>query len=121
MEKQRWEESEKRKNQKREDPGLRKVKKSRNTVLSAEPSGEMRDEQSHAIVARSTFPSQNAKNMSCSDHFWTFGTRQLQLQQRVLKLSPGNSAEILGNSSEISGDSADIFSDFIVRLYPSMT
>ena len=26
----------------------------------------------HAIVARSTFRSRNAKNTTCSDHFWTF-------------------------------------------------
>ena len=26
----------------------------------------------HAVVARSTFPSQNAKNTTCSDHLWTF-------------------------------------------------
>jgi TolB-like protein len=35
----------------------------------AEPSGRMRDEKLHAVVARSTFPSQNAQNTSCSDHF----------------------------------------------------
>ena len=29
----------------------------------------MRDEKLHAAVARSTFPSQNAQNTSCSDHF----------------------------------------------------
>ena len=29
-------------------------------------------ENLHAAVARSTFPSQNAKNMACSGHFWTF-------------------------------------------------
>ena len=27
-------------------------------------------EKAHAIVARSTFPSQNAQNTTCSDHFW---------------------------------------------------
>ena len=64
-----------------------KVGKSRNTVFpmvcgsggsksrlakaaGAEPAGQMRDEQLHAVVARSTFPSQNAQNTSASDHFW---------------------------------------------------
>ena len=39
-------------------------------AAGAEPSGQMRDEKLHAAVARSTFPSQNAQNTSCSDHFW---------------------------------------------------
>ena len=30
-------------------------------------------EKVHAIVARSTFPSQNVQNPPCSDHFWRFG------------------------------------------------
>ena len=64
-----------------------KVGKSRNTVFfqwfvapesksrlakaaGAEPAGQMRDEKLHAVVARSTFPSQNVQNTPCSDHFW---------------------------------------------------
>ena len=53
-----------------------KVGKSRNTVFfqwfvapEAEPAGQMRDEKLHAVVARSTFRSQNAQNTPCSDHF----------------------------------------------------
>ena len=34
-----------------------------------EPSGQMRDEKVHAVVARSTFASENAKNTPRSDHF----------------------------------------------------
>ena len=30
----------------------------------------MRDEKLHAVVAGSTFPSQNVQNTPCSDHFW---------------------------------------------------
>ena len=30
-------------------------------------------EKVHAVVARSTFPSQNAQNTICSPHFWRFG------------------------------------------------
>ena len=93
-EKQRWEESEKRreeerrsekrKSQKTEDAGARKGKakhcvfpmicgsrgsKSRLAkAAGAEPCGQMRDEKLHAVVARSTFPSQNVKNTTCSDH-----------------------------------------------------
>ena len=32
-------------------------------------------ERVHAVVARSTFPSQNVKNTRGSDHFWRFGCR----------------------------------------------
>ena len=42
----------------------------------AEPSGQMRDEKLHAVVARSTFRSQNVQNISCSDHFWKLGCRK---------------------------------------------
>ena len=62
-----------------------KVGKSRNTVFpmicgfggsksrlakaaGAEPSGQMRDEKLHAVVARSLFPSQNVQNTPCSDY-----------------------------------------------------
>ena len=30
----------------------------------------------HAVVARSTFPSQNVQNTACSRHFWRFGCRK---------------------------------------------
>ena len=33
-------------------------------------------EKVHAVVARSTFPSQNAQNTPCSDHFWRFRCRK---------------------------------------------
>ena len=39
-------------------------------AAAAEPSGQMRDEKLQAIVARSTFPSQNVQNTTCSEHFW---------------------------------------------------
>ena len=35
----------------------------------AEPSGQMRNEELHAVVARSTFPSQNAQSTSASEQF----------------------------------------------------
>ena len=70
-----------------------KVGKSRNTVFfqwfvapegrkrlakaaGAEPAGQMRDEKLHAVVARSTFPSQNVQNTSASDHFWKLRCRK---------------------------------------------
>ena len=33
-------------------------------------------EKVHALVARSTFPSQNVQNTLCWDHFWRFGCRK---------------------------------------------
>ena len=71
-----------------------KVGKSRNTVFflmicgsggsksrlakaaGAEPAGHRSDEKLHAVVARSTFPSQNAQNTSASDHFWKLRCRK---------------------------------------------
>ena len=100
MEKHRWEESEKRrederrskkrKPQKKEDPGGNVAKhcvfrmicgsgglKSRLAkAAGAEPPGQIRDEKLHAVVARSTFPSQNVQNTPCSDHFWKLRCRK---------------------------------------------
>ena len=39
-------------------------------AAGAELAGQMRDEKLHAVVARSTFPSQNVHNTPWSDHFW---------------------------------------------------
>ena len=39
-------------------------------AAGAEPAGQMRDEKLHAVVARSTFPSENIQNTSASDRFW---------------------------------------------------
>ena len=45
-------------------------------AAGVEPSGQMRDENLHAVVARSTFPSQNVQNTTCSDHFWKLRCRK---------------------------------------------
>ena len=81
--------SEKRKSEKKEDAGARKGRKvAKHCVFpmvcgsggsksrlakaaGAEPSGQMRDEKVHAVVARSTFASEKAKSTS----LWsTFGS-----------------------------------------------
>ena len=41
-----------------------------------EPAGQMRDEKLHAVVARSTFRSQNVQNTPLSDHFWQLRCRK---------------------------------------------
>ena len=86
--------SEKRKSQKKEDAGARRGRKvaihcvfqmvggsggskSRLAkVAGAEPSGQMRDKKLHAVVARSTFRSQNVQNTPASDHFWELRCRK---------------------------------------------
>ena len=45
-------------------------------AAGAETSGEMRTEKLHAVVARSTFWSQNVQNTSVSDHFWKLRCRK---------------------------------------------
>ena len=45
-------------------------------AAGAEPAGQMRNERVHAVVARSTFPSQNVKNAPASDHFWKLRCRK---------------------------------------------
>ena len=96
IEKRRAEErrSEKRKSQKKEDAGAPKGRKvAKHTVFpmicgsrgsksrlakaaGAEPAGQMRDEKLHAVVARSTFPSQNVQNTSAPDCFWKLRCRK---------------------------------------------
>ena len=86
--------SEKRNSQKKEDPGARKGRKvAKHCVFpmicgsggsksrlakaaGAEPVGQMRDEKIHAVVARSTFRSQNVQNTPTPDHFWKLRCRK---------------------------------------------
>ena len=86
--------SEKRKSQKKEDADARKGRKvAKHCVFpmicgtggsksrlakaaGAEPSGQMRVEKLHAVVARSTFRSQHVQNTPCSDHFWKLRCRK---------------------------------------------
>ena len=92
--KSRGEKSQKRKDQKKEDADARKGRKvaihcvfpmvcgsggSKSRLAKAagaEPAGQMRDEKLHAVVARSTFPSQNVQNTPFSDHFWKLRCRK---------------------------------------------
>ena len=104
MEKQRWEESErrsqevrrseKRKSEKQEEAGAQKgrevaihcvfrmiwgsggSKSNLAKAAGAEPAGQMKDEKLHAVVARSTFRSQNVQSTPCSDHFWKLRWRK---------------------------------------------
>ena len=84
----------KRKPQKKEDPGARKGRKvAKHCVFpmicgsggsksrlakaaGAEPAGQMRDEQLHAVVARSTFPSQNVQSTPALEHIYKLRCRK---------------------------------------------
>ena len=104
MEKQRWEESAKireeerrsvkRKGQRNEDAAARKGRKvaihcvypmicgsGRSKIrlakaAGAEPSGQMRDEKLDAAVARSTLGSEKGKSTSRPEHFWQLRCRE---------------------------------------------
>ena len=87
-------EEQKRKSKKKEDADARKGRKvAKHCVFpmiwgsggsksrlakaaGAEPAGQMRDEKLHAVVARSTFPSQNVQTTPFSDHFWKLRCRK---------------------------------------------
>ena len=45
-------------------------------AAGAEPAGQMRDEKLHAVVAQSTFASQNVQNTPGADHFWQLRCRK---------------------------------------------
>ena len=86
--------SEKRKSKKKEDAGARKGRKVAKQCVfpmicgsggsksrlakaaGAEPAGQMRDEKLHAVVARSTFASQNVQNTLAPYHFWKLRCRK---------------------------------------------
>ena len=85
---------EKRKSQKKEDADARKGRKvAKHCVFpmicdsggsksrlakaaGAEPACQMRDKKLHAVVAQSTFSSQNVQNTPLSDHFWKVRCRK---------------------------------------------
>ena len=93
VEKQRWEESEEKRSE-LEDADARKGRKvaihcvfpmicgsggSKSRLAKAagaDPAGQMGDGKVHAVVARSTFPSQNVQNTPFSDHFWKLRCRK---------------------------------------------
>ena len=45
-------------------------------ATGVQPAGQRSDEKLHAVVARSTFPSQNVQNTPFSDHFWKLRCRK---------------------------------------------
>ena len=90
--------SEKRKSQKKEDADARKGRKAATHCVfpmicgsrgsksrlakaaGAEPSGQMRDEKVHTVLARSTFPSQMRKTHQRRTTFWKLRCRKSALR-----------------------------------------
>ena len=72
-------------------------------AAGAEPAGQMRDEKLHAVVARSTFRSQNVKNTRGSDHFWMFRCRKSARRCGAKHISKSNCTKhtILGPLLEV--------------------
>ena len=87
-------EDQRRERPKKEDPDARKGRKvAKHCVFSmfcgsggsksrlakaagAEISGQLGDQKLHAVEARSTFRSQNGKNIAASEHFWKLSARK---------------------------------------------
>ena len=72
-------------------------------AAGAEPAGQMRDEKLHAVVARSTFPSQNVQKTWVSEHFWKLrcrrrarrcGAKHISKSKRTKHLSVGPRLEV---------------------------
>ena len=58
-------------------------------AAGAEPAGQMRDEKLHAVVAQSTFPSQNVQSTSAPDRFWKLRCRKSARHCAARKLPRG--------------------------------
>ena len=114
--------SEKRKSQKKEHAGARKGRtvatncvfpmfcvcgRSKSRLAKAagsEPCGKMRDEQVHAVLARSTFESQNAKNGSCSQHTMFGPLLEVQVLKKVHSVLARNTFGSEGVESTASSE-----------------
>ena len=61
----------------------------------------MRDEKLHAVVARSTFGSQNVQNTSCSDDFWKLRCRKSERWCGAKHISKPNVEKTEGRSDVV--------------------
>ena len=122
-EKRRRKKIKKRKSEKKEDPGARKGRKVAKRCVfpmicgsggsksrlakaaGAEPAGQMRDEKLRAIVARSTFPSQNVKNWRVQS---TFGRCDVEKVDDVVARSTSPSENVQNTSASEHFGSRDV-------------
>ena len=65
-------------------------------AAGADPAGHRSDEKLHAVVARSTFPSQNVQNTSAPDHFWKLRCRKSARRCGTKHMSKWKCTEHLG-------------------------
>ena len=116
MEKQRWEESEKRREEERRSEKRKSQKKemicgsggSKSRLAKAagaEPSGQMRDEKLHAVVARSTFRSQNVKTPGVRT---TFGSWDVEKVHAVVARSTFRSQNVQNTQPRSTFGSWDV-------------
>ena len=63
-------------------------------AAGAEPSGQVRDEKLHAVVARSTFASEKAKSTSRSEHFWKLRSWDVEKVRTVVAPSTFRSQNV---------------------------
>ena len=66
-------------------------------AAGAEPAGQMRDEKLHAVVARSTFPSQNVQSTSAPDRFWKLRCRKSACRCGAKHISKSKSTKHLSS------------------------
>ena len=94
-------------------------------AAGAEPAGQMRDEKLHAVVARSTFPSQNVQNTPASDHFWKlrcwksarrFGAKHISKSKVKMHKTP-SSGPLLAVEMSKSARRCGAKHDFQVKMY----
>ena len=67
----------------------------------AEPAGQMRDEKLHAVVARSTCPSENIQNTPASDIFWKLQCRKSARRCGAKHISKSKCTKHLGPLLEV--------------------
>ena len=58
-------------------------------------------EKVHAVVARSTFPSQNVQSTTCSRHFWRFGCRKSARRCGAKHISKAHHSRTAFGSSDV--------------------
>ena len=91
-------------------------------AAGAEAAGEMRDEKLHAVVARSTFPSQNVQNTPGADHFWYLRCRKGARRCGAKHISKSKCTKdtILGPLLEVSKSSFEKVHAVVARsTFPS--
>ena len=88
-------------------------------AAGAEPAGQRRDEKLHAVVARSTFPSQNVQSTRGAGHFWQLRCRKSARRCGAKHISKSKCTKhtILGPLLEVEMSKKCTPSHFQVKMY----